>query len=422
MKKSFLLLFIVSISFAQVKHSRQNDKGDFLPRFFIDLASYTSQDSGKSKLDVFIKVPHSNIQFLKTHNRFKANYSLIVSLYDDDEKLKLEKLWNEKVETGNFNQTVSKTSFNFSYKSFVIEPGQYKFVCRLEDMESRKYSTYEQKINIRTFKDSIDISDLVIVSDFTETPKGTKIIPNISNLVTSRDTSLSFFYEIYSNKYREVKISYTISNRDNESLYVKEYDHIANEGKNEINEKLSKITFTLGEYNLEIKISDADNNVIKGTRKEFASKLFGFPSSIKDLDLAVKQMQYIASPSDVDYIENSENYIIKLDKYLAYWKGIDPSPNTVENETLNEYYRRVKYADVNFKGYFRGWKSDMGMVYITLGPPDQVTRRPFQMDSKPYEIWDYYSLNRSFVFVDQTNFGDYRLENPSYGDWFRYRP
>ena len=89
---------------------------------------------------------------------------------------------------------------------------------------------------------------------------------------------------------------------------------------------------------------------------------------------------------------------------------------------MNEYYRRVEYANENFNGYFKGWRSDMGMVYITLGPPDQVTRRPYEIDSKPYEIWDYYILNRSFIFVDQTNFGDYRLENPAYGDWFRYRP
>ena len=87
-----------------------------------------------------------------------------------------------------------------------------------------------------------------------------------------------------------------------------------------------------------------------------------------------------------------------------------------------EYYRRVEYANAHFKGYFKGWKSDMGMVYITLGPPDQVTRRPYEMDSRPYEVWEYYTLNMNFVFVDNTNFGDYRLQNPTYGDWFRYRP
>lgn len=421
MKKIFFSLLICASLFAQVEHSNREVKGDFLPRFYLDLASYQSTDSAKSKLDVFVKVPYSNIQFIKSPEEYRANYSIIISLYEDD-KLKLEKLWNEKVTTNSFKQTISHTSYNISYKSFTIEPGEYKFVCKLEDLESRKYSEFEQLIKIREFKDSIEISDLVIASGIIETSEGTKIIPNISNLVTSRDSSLSFFYEVYSNKYREVILSYSITDHENIPLFVKEYDFILNTGKNEINETIKNIKFLLGEYNLEIKLLDNKKNIITGTRKKIASKLFGFPASIRDLDLAISQMQFIATPDELDKIIEAGDYSKRMDMFIAYWKRLDPSPNTIENETVNEYFRRVEYADATFKGYFKGWKSDMGMVYITLGAPDQVTRRPFQLDSKPYEIWDYYSLNRRFVFVDQTNFGDYRLENPSYGDWFRYRP
>lgn len=422
MKKILPLLFVFSTLFGQVEYSHKNQKGDFIPRFFIDLAGYASQDSGKSKMDVFIKVPYSNIQFLKTGNIFKASYTLIVSLYDEDENLILEKLWTEKVQTNSFQQTISRTSFNISYKSFVVDPGEYKFVCKLEDLESRKFAVFDQKIKIREFNFNLDLSDLVLASALIETTDGLKIIPNISNLVTSRDSSLSFFYEIYSHSDRNVKVLYLITDESSKPLFKKELKYRLKKGKNEINEKLSNITFTLGEYYLELQLSPEDTNIVKRTRKKFTSRLFGFPSTVKDLELAVQQMQYIASPSEIDYIQEAEDYFSMLNRYINYWKLRDPSPATVENETLNEYYRRVDYANANFKGYFKGWKSDMGMVYITLGPPDQVTRRPFQMDSKPYEVWDYYTLNRSFIFVDQTNFGDYRLISPSYGDWFRYRP
>ena len=181
MKKIILLLFLTSSIYAQVEYAQRGSESQFLPKFFLDLASYQSQESGKSKMDVFIKVPYSNVQFIKTQNDYRAMYSIIVSIYDDDETLKLETLWNEKIEAHNFKQTISQTSFNISYKSFFIEPGKYKFVCKLEDNESRKYSIYEQLINIREFSDSIDISDLVIASGFIETAQGTKVIPNISN-------------------------------------------------------------------------------------------------------------------------------------------------------------------------------------------------------------------------------------------------
>jgi hypothetical protein len=54
----------------------------------------------------------------------------------------------------------------------------------------------------------------------------------------------------------------------------------------------------------------------------------------------------------------------------------------------------------------------MGMVYIIYGPPDDVERHPFNMDSKPYQIWLYYSKGLRFVFVDVNMLGDYRLITP----------
>jgi hypothetical protein len=136
-----------------------------VPKFFIELASYASKDSGMTKVDVFIKVPYSNVQFLRDQITYKADYSLIISIYDDDDVLKLEKIWNERVTAQNFDQTISRTSFNISYKSFSLMPGEYNFICRLEDNESRKYSKFEREINIREFNESFDISDIVLASD-----------------------------------------------------------------------------------------------------------------------------------------------------------------------------------------------------------------------------------------------------------------
>lgn len=63
----------------------------------------------------------------------------------------------------------------------------------------------------------------------------------------------------------------------------------------------------------------------------------------------------------------------------------------------------------------------MGMVFIILGTPSNIDRHPFELDSKPYEIWHYYEINRQYVFVDYTGFGDYRLVTPFYGDVNKFR-
>jgi len=79
---------------------------------------------------------------------------------------------------------------------------------------------------------------------------------------------------------------------------------------------------------------------------------------------------------------------------------------------MEEYYRRVDFANANFGTFIEGWKTDRGMVYIVLGPPNDIERHPFEAGSKPYEIWSYYTINREFVFVDYSGFGEYRLVTP----------
>ncbi|MCK4723767.1 MAG: GWxTD domain-containing protein, partial [Dehalococcoidia bacterium] len=61
-----------------------------------------------------------------------------------------------------------------------------------------------------------------------------------------------------------------------------------------------------------------------------------------------------------------------------------------------------------------GWESDMGMVYIIYGQPDDIERHPFDIDRKPYQIWFYYSKGWRFVFMDVNMLGDYRLVTPLY--------
>jgi len=233
---------------------------------------------------------------------------------------------------------------------------------------------------------------------------------------------LSFFYEVYQKGDSTLNVSYTIADGNGVDLAKLDKRISVVDGRNEIHESLEKIIFALGDYQLTVKVLDSNKTILKSVSKKFYSKIFGFPNSVRDLDESIRELRYIARPDELSEIEDGKTYEERLKLFENFWKNLDPSPNTVENETLNEYYRRVEYANEHFTGYFKGWQSDMGMVYITLGSPDQVTRHPYEIDSKPYEIWEYYIINRTFLFVDHTNFGDYRLENPQYGDWFRYRP
>jgi GWxTD domain-containing protein len=161
--------------------------------------------------------------------------------------------------------------------------------------------------------------------------------------------------------------------------------------------------------------------VTASTLKSFNSRWAGVPSAINDLDKAVAQLVYIASSSEKSYIESAPTKEEKIKRYLEFWKKKNPNPNEEDNRVFDEYYRRINFANENFTYFMEGWRSDRGMVYITLGPPNNIDRHPFDYDAKPYEIWEYYDMNQQFIFVDETGFGDYRLTTPMYGDMYRYR-
>lgn len=420
--KALIIFFIYSFTFvsAQVENSARQYSEKSNPFFYYDFANYKGPSDSLSRMDVFLQVPYSKIQFIKKDAGYEAAYSVNLLIKNSLTDVPvLEREWQEKISALSYETTISAKNFNISYRSFNVRPDEYLITLTVEDNYSNVSRQVEVKAKVLDFREPFAISDIVFVSKKLENSK--KIIPNISHNIHTSEKSISFFYEVYSDSARDAEILYQISNLTKEEYFKQTMDRQIKPGVNLIYQTLDNKALTLGEYSLIIKVKDKKTQKQIGIGKRFYSKIVSFPNSIVDLDLAVEQMVYIASGDEMDYIKSAKTYKEKMQRFLDYWKAKDPSPNTDENEILNEYYRRVDYANTHFKGYYDGWRTDMGMIYITLGPPNQVERHPFEYGTKPYEIWDYFDLNRRFVFVDETGFGDYRLLNPDYGDWYRYR-
>ena len=423
MKFVFVLLIIFSCaSYAQVEYASGPGQSTNAPLFSLDLGNYKSNQPNKTRVDFFVKVPYNEIQFVKRGDNFFASYNVTLTFMDKDkENILSERTWKEQVLVKEFMQTISKTNFNLSYKSYDLKPGDYFFKCTVEDLDSRKNASREFPFTVRTFDDSVAISDPMLIAEIRKDSNGESIIPNVSKTVTSETDSLSFFVDIYSNKDRQVYLEYVL-NDIKSGTETKTLDpENVKAGETTVYHTLKNLNFKLGDYSLKITLKDSDWKEISSVEKKFYSKIRGLPSSITDLNKAVDQLIYIASPEERNYIEEAKDYNEKLERFLEFWDKKKPNPRTDDNPILYEYYRRIDYATKHFKGLGEGWRTDMGMIYVTFGPPSNVERHPFDSDSRPYEIWEYYDLNRSFVFIDQTGFGDYRLYNPDYSRWPGYR-
>ena len=274
---------------------------------------------------------------------------------------------------------------------------------------------------VRDFSNPVTISDIMLLAKRFEQEGKNKIVPNISGNVALQKDGLPVFYEIYSSYPEKLNIEYVIKDKKKKPIYTSVQNKNIDTGKTQIFYTIKDSSFSLGLYYLDIYLKDSADNEIASSERAFFSRWVGVPSTITDLDKAIDQLIYIASSKEMDYIKDAKTVEEKLKRYLAFWKKLDPTPQTEDNEIFNEYYRRIEYADEHFSHYVEGWKTDRGMVFILLGAPDNVDRHPFDLDSKPYEIWEYYNLNQSFTFVDETGFGDYRLITPLTGDLYRFR-
>ena len=414
-----IILFASAIISAQVESSFGIQNRDAV--YYQDFLNFAGEKSIQTRVDVFIQVPYNEIQFVKTEQGFAAGYSVTISVFKEDKSTLLsEKTFNEKVEIKNFEQTISGSNFNLSLRSFNLSSGTYLIRTEIEDKDSRKTSSSENKFEVRDFTGSSGISDMMLVAKKTVVDGSNKILPNVSRNVLTKKEGIPLFFEVYKNQPGDVKINFKIFENENriyDSTEVKKIDS----GTTQIFFTIKELELGLGNYIIQLAVVDADDKIIGTIRKSFLSRWPGVPSSIKDLNKAIKQLVYIATEDEIEKIEETENRDEKVKEYLNFWKKKDPTPQTEDNPIFDEYYRRVFYANEKFSHYIEGWKTDRGMVFIILGPPNNVDRHPFEFNTKPYEVWEYYDLNRQFVFVDETGFGDYRLITPMYGDTYRFR-
>ncbi len=427
MKRILIIISVIFIAQHCLGQTKLNPgKSDFFysPSFYTDIISFKGTSAAAARVDVFIQVPFDRIKFLKVNKTFLAEYTITVSVYDSQKvKLITERTWNETIETGEYSQSISRNNYNLSLRSFSLKPGNYVFKFSVEDKDTRKKYLSEVHSDVRDLSGNISLSDIILIASQVNSESGNKVTPNVSGNITSQKTGIPFFLEVYSDTTQKVNLQINVNALSSRTLVYTTYiERDLHSGVNQIFYTLDSLDMAVGDYMITVNRLNENLSPVESVNKAVRSRMTGLTFIIKDLDKAVDQMVYIANAQEMDELRKPTEYSEKLALFLDFWKKRDPSTATEENEIFNEYFRRVEFANKNFSNYLEGWRSDMGMVYIILGAPDNIDRHPFDYNSKPYEVWEYFELNRRFVFLDNTGFGDYRLVTPLYGDSYRYRP
>src|SRR5262249_10636348 len=87
-----------------------------------------------------------------------------------------------------------------------------------------------------------------------------------------------------------------------------------------------------------------------------------------------KDVAYIISSEERDTFRNLTSDEAREKFIEHFWEIRNPTPGAPSNPYREEHYERLQYASDHFGKHGDGWNTDMGRIYITLGPPAQKAR------------------------------------------------
>ncbi len=385
------------------------------PQLIVEALTFASRDSGKTRIDIFLQVTFESLSFVKEGETYGASYEVTAMLDDSAGTQVAEQTWTETIAGLTFDQTVTGGAVKISQRSFTVSPGRYSLSLQVRDADTKKSRKIQRSFIVPSYwRSGLSMSSIMLLSRLVEQGGKKHIVPSVSENMGLVPNAFHIFYEVYNHGAPDsVRFSASILGQKNQELLKIDTVAFIDAGRTEMFMRIDNSTLVVGDYTLMVVAASTHGSaVLAEVARPFVIRWRGMPMSVNSLDAAIDQLKYIARDAEYDSLREATTTEEKQRLFLAFWKKRDPNPNTPRNERMEEYYNRIDFANKHFSHYRAGWKSDMGLVYIVLGPPGYVDRHPFDMDSKPYEVWSYYDINQSFVFVDETGFGDYRLVTP----------
>jgi len=398
------------------------------PRFLSDYAVFSSPTPSMNMVEIYIRIPLRSLYTVMEGQKDFSEYEMAILVRDNDGKQVTGMSWKNRLENPGLEKFDHNRSLSILERKYLELPkDKYTIEIILTDQVSNLRWKNEINLNLKGYESPMLISDIeftlgdisqatIVQQEFLR--HGQSVVPSASRTFDSERDNPGYYLEIYPNKNSPdiFGIRSRIFDLDGTLVYS-DSNSIGMESKVEgvipFFGKLLISNLAPKRYQLKLEVGDRELNKIYATRNAEFNIDWSLKTLVEnDYGRAVDQLRYVASPQERDSLKNMPADR-RLEGVQDYWKRKDPTPTTPENELSEEYYSRLRYANNNFSGYGRpGYLTDFGRIYITYGQPEEIERHPFDLDSKPYEIWYYYRHHRKFIFIDKNGFGNYELAYP----------
>ena len=371
------------------------------PEYKIDHVIKPGKEEGKGDLDISLSIPYDEILFVKSNDNYKGRFEVSIMIFEGDQK-KMSESWVESLVLNEFRMTNSRKEAFVIDRSYSLVPLLYRMEVLITDLKTQNRRKQVKEVDMRSLSEgSWMLGDLYLIENGTigEDDGSVPEAVYIGFTASGVKGKYPFTYTIYSG---------------NDPVKHAKFDIDLTYHKHEYYFPVLTRDLGYNQYKLVFKttIDGHDYERMMPLRISWS----GTSALIPNLPEAIEQMRYLSHTGFFQI--RAYRRMLTADKeeqkefFTKFWDELDPTPHTERNELMNEYFFRIQTANQRFSGQREGWRSDRGMIYVIYGEPDAVEEHHLEIDRKPYMIWYYYSVNRRFIFVDYTGFGDYQLSEP----------
>lgn len=401
-----------------------------------------------------------------THNFVEFYYSFnqaSMKKVDDEDGKRIDGILKVEIEDSSSGEMLVNNQWKISHTiaenpedpnqsligviGFILPKGS--LLCEVSGIDFNDTANVKNISDIITVRpivgDEIGISDIQLAHKMVQGSENTnsifykntyEVIP-IPNLVFGMDQPVLFYYlELY-----QLNIS------GNESSELK-LDQLIIDSRNQIVRTKSKSFSRIPESRVEVGsvviadlptdtytiiltvVDSAMNTRVSSSKKFFVynpdvipeeptasgdlsilGTTFGSMSE-EELDDIFDKSRYIATSAEVEQYKKLNTEDGKRQFMNDFWKARDQFSESSRNQFYIEYIQRVETANARYTTLSRpGWKTDRGRIFLMYGEPTEIERYPSQIETRPYEIWQYTDIEGGvyFIFADILGFSDYSL-------------
>ena len=411
--------------------------------FEFDYAQF-GYDSLSNYIEFYYSFGQSSLKYVDTDTADYVGGILHIEIIDSTTSEKIiDKHWivnSEILDSTELNRNL------IGILGFIINHGSYRLtITGLDANNPSDTRTISEFLFVVPFiKKSISLSDIQLASNIIPGSENTssifykntyEITPLPAALCGENQPILFYYTEVYN-----IKFSQFENDLRQDELVLNSKGQLVSSKSKRINKsvdsrvevgKLNVYKFPTDTYTLILNLIDSVANYGVSSSKKFfvynpsvlpvdtleittspvLSTTFGSMSEEELDDLFTKSI-YIASVPEQDKYEALTTVEAKREFMYTFWKARDENSSDERNQYFQEYLKRIAESNDRFTAAKKdGWKTDRGRVYLVYGPPTEIERYPNEIESKPYEIWRYESLEGGVVFVfgDITGYNDYQL-------------